>query len=432
MPLKNIFTKQNIEYWVNCGILGFDEIALSESEVLMSKILDKFHTHRITHASDGRWVTYVPDPTKSNGLRQVRKSSKEKLYAYLIENYGLLPYCVSQKTFGEVFLEWIEYKRDFTAANYKPLSPSTIRRYENDFKKYFENSQLSTCPIDLDNVTLEQHLIQIVSASKMKPSAFGNLYGYVNELFEYSIRKRYIVTDPMSFIDKSRIRSFCCAAPPKKDSDRVLSREDLHKFLSAVKNHLEKYPNYMPDYAILLAILTGMRVGEIVALKWECVTDDYIYVDYSEHRLDYEDHIEYVVGEPKNQKHRIIPVTKDISDLLKTICKYSVGDTWVFANNNGRITENAVSSAVRRRSESAGIKRTSIHEIRRTVSSYLNTVLPREAVANMLGHLPTTNEQFYDFDISSLELKTEALEKMSCEVINFSAYKQDDPVRKAR
>ena len=104
----------------------------------------------------------------------------------------------------------------------------------------------------------------------------------------------------------------------------------------------------------------------------------------------------------------------------------------MFANNSGRITENAVSSAVRRRSEKAAIKRTSIHEIRRTVSSYLNTVLPREAVANMLGHLPTTNERFYDYDISSLELKTEALEKMSGDVINFSTYKLNDPTRKAR
>ncbi len=62
----------------------------------------------------------------------------------------------------------------------------------------------------------------------------------------------------------------------------------------------------------------------------------------------------------------------------------------------------------------------------------MNNVLPREAVSKILGHLPTINERFYDYDISSLELKTEALEKMSGEVINFSTYKQDDPVRKAR
>ena len=97
----------------------------------------------------------------------------------------------------------------------------------------------------------------------------------------------------------------------------------------------------------------------------------------------------------------------------------------MFAGENGRITDNEVSNACRRRSNEAGIKRTSIHEIRRTVSSYLNTVLPREAVANMLGHLPTTNERFYDYDISSRSIKVEALEKLSDNVINFSAYRQE-------
>ncbi|HCM92070.1 MAG TPA: hypothetical protein DIS78_05870 [Lachnospiraceae bacterium] len=425
----NIFTKKNIEYWVNRGILGIDEIALSDSEVLMSKILDKIHMHKISRANDGRWVTYVPDETKSSGLKQVRKNSKAELYAYLIDFYGVLPEKINARTIEEVFLEWIEYKREFTKSNYKPLSPSTIRRYELDFKKYLKDTTLSGLPIDTDDMAIEQELIRIVSSSEMIPQAFGNLYGYLSQMFRYAVRKKYILTDPMTFIDKKRIMSFCCTLPPKKDSERIISLDDLHKFLNSVHVHLEKYPDYMPDYAILLGTLTGMRVGEIVALKWECVDKDFIHVDFSEHRHDYGDHIEIVVGEPKSHKHRLVPITKDISDLLDTIRSHSIDNTWVFADEDGRITETAVSNACRRRSAEAGIKRTSIHEIRRTVSSYLNTVLPREAVANMLGHLPTTNERFYDYDISSRSVKVEALEKLSDNIINFSAYKGEKALK---
>ena len=139
-----------------------------------------------------------------------------------------------------------------------------------------------------------------------------------------------------------------------------------------------------------------------------------------------------MVGEPKSHKHRLVPITRDISDLLDTIRSHSVDDTWVFADNDGRITSNSVSDACRRRSNEAGIERTSIHEIRRTVSSYLNTVLPRKAVANMLGHLPTTNERFYDYDISSRSVKVEAPEKLSNNIINFSAYSKVEKARKAQ
>ena len=430
--IYDVFSKKNIEYWVKRGILGIDEIALSDSEVLMSKILDNIHTHKISRANDGRWVTYVPDATKSSGLKQVRKNSKAELYAYLIDFYGVLPKKTKSKTIEEVFLEWIEYKREFTKSNYKPLSPYTIRRYELDFKKYLKDTALSRLPIDIDDMSIEQELIKIVSSSEMIPQAFGNMYGYLNQMFKYAIRRKYILTDPMTFIDKRRIMSFCCTVSPKKDSERIISLDDLHKFLNSVHAHLEKYPAYMPDYAILLGSLTGMRVGEIVALKWECIDDDFIHVDYSEHRHDYEDHSEIVVGEPKSHKHRLVPITRDISELLDTIRSHSVDDTWVFADNEGRITSNSVSDACRRRSNEAGIERTSIHEIRRTVSSYLNTVLPREAVANMLGHLPTTNERFYDYDISSRSVKVEALEKLSSNIINFSAYSKVEKARKAQ
>lgn len=49
------------------------------------------------------------------------------------------------------------------------------------------------------------------------------------------------------------------------------------------------YAYYMPDYAIELALLTGMRVGEIAALHWSDIDNKHIHVDFSEHRIDYKD-----------------------------------------------------------------------------------------------------------------------------------------------
>jgi integrase len=146
-------------------------------------------------------------------------------------------------------------------------------------------------------------------------------------------------------------------------------------------------------------------------------------VDYSEHRLDYSDRpSEIVVGEPKNYKHRKIPMTQDIRDLFKKVHNlgFRNNEGYVFSRKDGtRCTAHTISSAVSRRAKEAGIDNTSIHEIRRTVSSYLRQELPIKAVASMLGHLETTNELCYNYDMSETTEKTRALEELSSKIIKL-------------
>lgn len=75
-------------------------------------------------------------------------------------------------------------------------------------------------------------------------------------------------------------------------------------------------------------------------------------------------------------------------------------------------TAHDISCATARRGEEAGINKTSIHEIRRTVSSLLNIVLPQKAVADMLGHSERVNEQHYNYSIAENEEKKRALDSI--------------------
>lgn len=77
------------------------------------------------------------------------------------------------------------------------------------------------------------------------------------------------------------------------------------------------------------------------------------------------------------------------------------------------------------------VRKTSIHEIRRTVSSYLRQELPIKAVASMLGHLEVTNELCYNYDMSETLEKTRALEELSSKIIKFQANEQTQKRREA-
>lgn len=390
----------------------------------MKMILKEVHRYSITKDRSGRYVTYVPDESKPRGRRQVRKKNKDDIIRYLLEFY-MLDGC--DLTFTELFKKWLSYKKKFIGAvnKNKGLSPSTIRRFERDFDKYLANCSFADTPIKaITTVMLETEIVNLIKSNSMKERCANNLIGYIRQMFNYAKRSRLLQNDPVDMLDVKLLQSMCMFSEPKEDTDRVLTVEELHKLRDAVITHEQKHPNYMPDYAIELAMLTGMRVGEIAALQWECITDEHIKVDYSEHRLDYKDKsCELVIGEPKNYKHRKIPMTEEIESLLlrlKALDTYR-GDGFIFIRKDGqRYTGHDISCATARRSDDAGIQRTSIHGIRRTVSSLLRTVLPVKAVANMLGHLETTNELCYNYDISETKEKVVALSKVSSSVINFS------------
>lgn len=227
---------------------------------------------------------------------------------------------------------------------------------------------------------------------------------------------------------------FCVPDKVSDDSDRIMTLDELNGLIKATYAQIAKHPRYMCNYAILLTCMAGLRSGELSALKWENIDDDYIHVVIAERRFDYDDHSEIIIGEPKNHKHRHIPITDDMRALLDQIRALGIDSEWVFVNEKGnRHTGHDITCAVDRRAKESGLKKSSTHEIRRTVSSYLNTVLERETVANLMGHLPETNERFYDYDISSIQEKKDALSRLaeSEKVINFESYTKTKKSEKA-
>ena len=388
----------------------------------MKTILDTVHRYEISRGKDGRWATYVPDQTKPRGRREVRRKSLTDLYKYLISFYDLDITLAEEEafTFEQLFSKWVEYKKQFVGASNskKSISPSTVRRYERDYDHYIKGTAFAELRISLISATLlEEFFLQIIREYQMSDTNAGNVIGYFSQAFAYARRSRLISENPMDYIDKQLLLSKCTLQPEKTDEERILSEKEMVALLSAVQEHEKKYPAYMPDYAIELAMLTGMRVGELAALKWSCADDVYIHIDYSEHRLDYSDKpTEFVVGEPKNRKHRLIPVTKDIRELLKRIKEvHPAGkDEFIFVKENGkRYRASEIGGAVRRRCDSIGIENGSIHRIRRTVSSVLNQVLPQKDVSALLGHTEIVNEMHYNYSTADIQEKTSALLHLS-------------------
>ena len=379
----------------------------------MNKLIGKYHKYKITKTNDGKWTTYVEDKSRPHGRRLIKKSKESDLYTFLIDFYNISGLSKGSELFDVIYKEWIEYKKNFVnVRNTKhSISPSTIRRYERDYENYISRSMLSRTELsDITAPKLEVMLTSIIRDNDLSEKCTKNVLSCIRQAFSYARRCSYISKDPFEYVDSELLLSNCRVSIPK--TERILTKNEMERLYRVVRQKQELYPYYMPNYAIELSMYTGMRVGEISALHWSDVRDK-LYIDYSEHRLDYKDRpSEIIISEPKNCRHRVFPISKEIRDLFDRVraLEAASDEGFIFVRADGsRYTGHDIGCAVARRARDAGIDETSIHEIRRTVSSLLNTKLPQRDVAELLGHSEHINERFYNYSTAEEAEKIDAL-----------------------
>jgi len=176
------------------------------------------------------------------------------------------------------------------------------------------------------------------------------------------------------------------------DEMNVLDTNQVAQFLVAAQNS--------PHYALFhLAITTGMRIGELLGLKWIDVqwNAGVIHVQRQKQDIPGEG---CVFVEPKtNAGRRTIKLGEGSLDVLRRhkkdqdFRKMIVGKRWrdmdlVFANSIGGpgVTSN-IRREYNRVLELAGLPRIRFHDLRHTTASLLlNNKVPVIVVSNMLGH----------------------------------------------
>jgi integrase len=155
--------------------------------------------------------------------------------------------------------------------------------------------------------------------------------------------------------------------------ERFLTREEAHVLLTELKNTDPQLYNLA-----LIGLHTGMRAGEIFALKW-------IHID-TENGLIH-------VADPKSGRARKCVMTPTIKELFLSLPQTTPSDLVFLSRNGGPIKEvsNAFSQVVKRLGFNNGItdarQKVTFHTLRHTFASILalrNT--PILAIKELLGH----------------------------------------------
>lgn len=178
--------------------------------------------------------------------------------------------------------------------------------------------------------------------------------------------------------------------PPRvpKTELQVWSPEQVQRFLAGVRPH-RLYPLF------LLALGTGMRKGELLALQWQDVDLEAGELTVRRNLVRNEAG-QYEMGLPKTETgKRRIPLARDTVTALKAHREAERrGRRWprpvdfVFTAASGNhVQHRQLDKVYRRVTEAAGLPRIRFHDLRHTAASLLvRQGVPAKVVADRLGH----------------------------------------------
>lgn len=390
---------------------GMIDISYMQEKMQMKKreeILKK-HPYKIWEDEKGYWNTYLPD---GNKRKRIRKRDKDDLVDIVVTFWR--SESQHHHPFKERYDAWIDRQRKCGR------SDNTIYKYQCDYKRFFEGDKI--CDKDISSINDEyiyEFIFRLLERQQVPYRALKGMFGYMNGIFEKAIIDKIITDNPCKYVDLPTFKQFCKEDSGKTAAERTLSEQEKSALLRKLDSSYDKRPNYVVKYAVELAMYTGMRVGELAALKWEDIdfTNQVIIIRHSEKHNKITN--EYIISTTKNSKIRKIPLTEEMKDVLLRVKELEIKNgfitEYVFSNENGRIHSNVISSCVRNRTTTKEFSTPkSIHSIRRTVNSDMrcNGVSPVVA-ASLLGHTVQVNNENYTYDVSDMSYKTAVISEIN-------------------
>ena len=262
--------------------------------------------------SDGRWAASISleDGKRKTFYGKTRKEVQEQLKTALHQQQQGMLATGPQQTMKQFLTQWLEDHK----------SSIRIRSYE----RYEEQVRLHIIPVlgrhQLQKLTAQQ--VQAFYTKKLNeglsPTTVNGLHAVLHKALDDAVRLGILA------------RNVCDAvSPPRRAHFEIqpLSMEQSQQLLAAAKGH-------NLEALFVLALTTGMRRGEILALKWQDI-------DFPHNTL----HVRriftrrpgngYIEAEPKTEKsRRSIALATMVVELLKehrvrqAEAKLQAGETW--------------------------------------------------------------------------------------------------------
>lgn len=377
-----------LNYAIQNGILNISAIQ-TQIEMNEKKKLLEMHQYKIWQGKNNKFYTYLKDIDASKGRRLIKRNSLEELESTVIEFYRSI---IEEPYFDSIFSEWINKKLE-----YKEISVQTYNRYEADFNAYLKNSSLCSKKLkDIDKNFLEDYIKTMIVQNELTSKKWSNLRIIIKGTFKYAKSKGYCnicINEFLSEIDispKSFKKSYHSA------DELIFNREEIVK----IKQYIDNAKPSIINLGILLDFLTGLRPGELAALRWEDIQNNRIIVKSTEIHYKKDGIYKYEVRPfPKTEAgFREVILNSEANQILKQIKLLNPFGNYIFMRNNERVKGKAFTKKLIRICGYLGITPKSLNKARKTYATTLiNGNVDEALIISMMGHtdLRTTKGYYY-------------------------------------
>ena len=293
-----------------------------------------------------------------------------------------------------LFSDWLDTWLTQYKAN--SITPSTYESYQGFIEQHIKPAlgNILIGEITADQIQQLLNNKQKVGARKdgrtgaLSTSSVMKIKIIINASLKQAVKNHLISSNPTEAV-----------TPPKmtRREIRVLTPEEQDKFMNALKGH-------RLEALFKLALATGMRKGELLALTWEKVDfeDNTISISKTAKRVRNQETMKssIEVGGPKSKSgYREIPMLPSVAPILSKHYilqqkeQKEAGSAYnqlgiVFCSKVGTYIEaRRINSTLEKILKQAGVEHINFHALRHTFATRaLENSVPAKVVQKMLGH----------------------------------------------
>ena len=306
----------------------------------------------------------------------------------------------------ETLADWLNiWLEDFLA----DVKDGTVAQYESICRIHIKPSLGEILLTDLKTQII-QKFYNSLKKKGLSPKYVKNIHGCLHRALDIAVKTEHITKNPTE----------SCVIP------KVIQKQIVPLDIPEQQRLLSVLSSEYYGALILVDIFTGMRVGELIGLTWDCVDFDHGVIRVEKQLVQTRTKgAKYKFGTLKNDKMRVLAPAKYVIDALKKHkeeqerLKEEAGSLWnegdfpnlVFTHPDGsHLSQPTVWKEFQKILERAGLEHHRVHDLRHTFA--VNSIIAGDDIKTLqenMGHYSSA------FTLDRYGHVTEIMRKKSAE-----------------